>query len=116
MTFSAHTFLPDERAAFLEWCAQRCRQFVMAEFDVPLFTEMLTPEVIGHYVSKYERGLAEYRDDERVMQGFLMPVFFGNFAHNSERVTFEQTAVKPASSRFDYWWAPAFMLQAKGKG
>jgi hypothetical protein len=101
---------------------------MIAEFDVPLFSDMLTPDVIGYYVSKYELGLAEYRDEERVMQGFLMPVFFGNFAHNSERVTFEQTAVhwqadlaKAGFSSiekypiFDYWWAPAFMLKAEGQ-
>ncbi|MCP4418343.1 MAG: class I SAM-dependent methyltransferase [Chloroflexi bacterium] len=129
MTFSVHTFLPDERAALLDWCAKRCKQFLITEFDVPLFSDMLTPDVIGYYVSKYELGLAEYRNEERVMQGFLMPVFFGNFAHNSERVTFEQTAVHWQTDLekagftavqkypiFDYWWAPAFMFSAKGQG
>jgi hypothetical protein len=129
MTFSADTFLPDERSALLNWCAKRCKQFIIAEFDVPLFSTMLTPDVIGYYVSKYELGLAEYRNEERVMQGFLMPVFFGNFAHDSERVTFEQTGVHWQTDLekagfttvqkypiFDYWWAPAFMLQAKGQG
>ena len=128
MTFSAHTFLPDERPQLLEWCAKRCTHFLIAEFDVPLFSTMLTPEVIGYYVSKYERGLAEYADEPIVMQQFLMPVFFGNFAHDSKRLTFEQTAVhwqadleKAGFSTvqkqpiFDYWWAPAFMLTAKGQ-
>ena len=126
MTFSAHTFLPEERATLLSWCAKRCKQFLMAEFDLPLFTDMLNPEVIDYFVSKYELGLAEYANDERVMQGFLMPVFFGNFAYNSERVTFEQTAVHwqdalveagfstiQKTAIYDYWWAPAFMLIAK---
>ena len=129
MTFSAHTFLPDERSALLDWCVKRCQHFIIAEFDVPLFSDMLTPDVIGYYVSKYERGLTEYRNEEPVMQGFLMPVFFGNFAHSSERVTFEQTAVHWQTDLeeagfsiiqkypiYDYWWAPAFMLKAKGQG
>ncbi|MFT5196680.1 MAG: hypothetical protein ACI9EW_004097 [Cellvibrionaceae bacterium] len=129
MTFSAHTFLPDERAELLGWCAKRCKQLLLVEFDAPIFSEMLTPEVIAYYVAKYELGLAEYADYEIVMQRFLMPVFFGNFAHDSERLTFEQPAdnwqadLKKAGftsiqqhAVFDYWWAPAFMLQAEGKG
>ena len=129
MTFSAHTFLPQERPELLTWCAQHSRHFVLVEFDVPLFADMLTPEVIGYYAAKYERGLAEYRDAEIVMQGFLMPVFFGNFALNSERVTFEQPAdawqtdlqqagLTNVQRRpvYDYWWAPAFMLTAEGRG
>ncbi|MCA9916799.1 MAG: class I SAM-dependent methyltransferase [Anaerolineales bacterium] len=128
MTFSAHTFLPEERATLLGWCATHGKQLMIAEFDVPLFTDMLTPEVIGYYVAKYERGLAEYPNEPKVMQGFLLPVFFGNFAHNSERVTFEQTAVHWQTNLenagftavqkvpiYDYWWAPAFMLTAKGR-
>lgn len=128
MTFSAHTFPPDERLILLEWCAKRCRQFLIVEFDVPLFSEMLTLEVISYYVSRYEQGLAEYKDEAQVMQEFLMPVFFGNFAHNSERVTFEQTAVHwqndlekagfTAVQKFpiyDYWWAQAFLLIATGQ-
>ena len=128
MTFSAHTFLPDERPELLAWCADRCKRFALVEFDVPLFADMLAPEVIEYYIAKYEAGLAEYRDEEIVMQGFLMPVFFGNFAHNSERVTFEQPSDRWEADLaqagfssieklpvYDYWWAPAFMLRADGK-
>ena len=128
MTFSAHTFLPGDRPELLAWCARHGKQLLIAEFDVPLFPDMLTDDVIGYYVSKYERGLAEYKDEEIVMQGFLMPVFFGNFAHNSERVTFEQTAAHWQSDLekagfttiqqtpiYDYWWAPAFLLQAESR-
>lgn len=128
MTFSAHTFLPNERSELLGWCADRAKRFALVEFDVPLFVDMLAPQVIRYFVTKYEAGLAEYRDEEIVMQGFLMPVFFGNFAHNSERVTFEQpidqwerdlaeagfSSIKKIPV-YDYWWAPAFMLQAEGQ-
>ena len=129
MTFSAHTFLPAERIDLMSWCAQRCKQLIVVEFDVPSFEKMMTAEVIRYYVEKYELGLAEYPDKEVVMQNFLMPVFFGNFAHDSQRLTFEQPADKwrrlleqadfadiQQAAIYDYWWGPAFMLQAKGHG
>lgn len=125
MTFSAHTFLPEDRPELLRWCAEKGTQLVIVEFDVPVFGDMLSAEVIGYYVEKYELGLAEYRDQEIVMQRFLMPVFFGNFAHDSQRLTFEQPAanwqaeVQNAGFStvqkvpvYDYWWGPAFLLKA----
>ena len=124
MTFSAHSFMPQERAELLKWCAQKCEQLLLVEFDVPLFETMLDAETIGFYVEKYELGLAEYADNELVMQRFLMPVFFGNFAHDSQRYTFEQPAENWVSDLkkagfanierypiFDYWWGQAFLLQ-----
>ena len=125
MTFSAHTFLPEDRSELFGWCAEKGTQLVIVEFDVPVFGDMLSAEVIGYYVEKYELGLAEYRDQEIVMQRFLMPVFFGNFAHDSQRLTFEQPAanwqaeVQNAGFStiqkvpvYDYWWGPAFLLKA----
>ncbi|MFK7802557.1 MAG: class I SAM-dependent methyltransferase [Anaerolineae bacterium] len=127
MTFSVHTFLPKDRADLLSWCANRGKQLILVEFDVPVFDKMLSPDVIGRYVSKYELGLAEYPGQEAAMQQFLMPVFFGNFAHDSQRLTFEQPAVNWKAELesagfstiqqhpiYDYWWGPAFMLQASG--
>lgn len=128
MTFSAHTFIPTERAALLKWCAKRCKQLLVVEFDVPVFEKMLSPDVIQYYVEQYEVGLAEYKDVEVVMQRFLMPVFFGNFAHDSQRLTFEQPAEQWRTNLeaagfsaiqqhavFDYWWGAAFMLESTGQ-
>lgn len=125
MTFSAHTFVQNDRAELLHWCAEKTDQLLLVEFDVPLFAEMLNPDVIAYYVSQYELGLTEYADQEIVMQRFLMPVFFGNFAHDSQRLTFEQPAenwrddlqaagFSDIQQRpiFNYWWGPAFLLRA----
>ena len=72
-----------------------------------------------------DEGLAEYIGQELVMQRFLMPVFFGNFAHDSQRLTFEQPAENwrvelqnagfediHTSPIYDYWWGPAFLMRA----
>lgn len=129
MTFSAHAFAPHQRPELLRWCAKKADQLLIVEFDVPQFADMLDTDVVAYHVAKYELGLAEYSGQEIVMQRFLMPVFFGNFAHDSQRLTFEQPAdawqadLKQAGFLnmqkipiFSYWWGPAFLIHATTSG
>jgi hypothetical protein len=125
-TFSLQTLDFAERPALLRWLRSRTRRLLMAEFDAPDMHNPLHPDWFDYVVARYERGLAEYlHDDGLVAQGFLMPVFWGAFAA-AQRANYEQ----PRSSwvadlaaagftdvrivpLYDYWWAPAFLLDAR---
>ncbi|MGW4521290.1 hypothetical protein [Amycolatopsis sp. NPDC004378] len=102
----------------------RTGTLVLAEFDVPEFTEG-SPEHLRSLVARYERGVAEYgADASLVAQGFLLPVLLG-IVSGEERTNWEQPAeawaeqlktagftevgVEPLA---DYWWAPAVLVTA----
>jgi hypothetical protein len=131
-TWSLQNLSPTERVPLFRWLRERCATLLMAEFDVQ--TEMyplLSPERIRLIHDKYVAGIAEYTGkmdpvlEERVKQGFLMPVLFGYFRSGAGRSTCEQTmgewTAEIAAGGFrdvqrkliyPYWWANAYLLIA----
>jgi hypothetical protein len=125
-TFSLQTIDFAERRSLLRWLRGRTCRLLIAEFDAPDLQNPLHPDWFAYVVARYERGLAEYPDDGGlVAQGFLMPVFWGAFAA-TQRANYEQprsrwiadlSAAGFTNIRtvplYDYWWAPAFLLDAR---
>lgn len=126
-TFSLQSLAPDERQSVLSWLRGHCSRLLIAEFDVPDVGTSYEPTRIHHFSTRYEQGLAEYSDDGgMVAQGFLMPVFFGAFDRSAARTNYEQPIaaweadLRAAGFRsiqrrllYDYWWAPAYLLDAR---
>ncbi|NNJ13010.1 class I SAM-dependent methyltransferase [Chloroflexales bacterium ZM16-3] len=126
-TFSLQSLEPIDRQIMLAWLRGHCARLLIAEFDVPELGELYAPERVAHFTARYEQGLAEYTDEgDLVAQGFLMPVFFGYFDQSAARANYEQPiAVWEADLRaagfasierrpiYDYWWAPAYLLDAR---
>jgi ubiquinone/menaquinone biosynthesis C-methylase UbiE len=123
-TFAMQSIEPEQRAEVLRTLQQRTGTLVLAEFDVPEFTEG-SPEHLRSLVERYERGVAEYGEDASlVAQGFLLPVLLGLVA-GQERTNWEHPAavwadqlktagftdvgVEPLA---DYWWSPAVLITA----
>jgi hypothetical protein len=125
-TFSLHNLAPDERAALWPELRGVADRLMIAEFDVPRFDAALSPAHIRHVIERYERGLAEYDGDGGVVaQGFLLPVMCGYFDPTASRSTYEQPiadwiaeltaggfASVTAHPLYEYWWAPAVLLDA----
>jgi hypothetical protein len=126
-TFSLHSLTPADRRAALAWLREHAGRLLVAEFDVPALGEGLEPARVAHFAERYEVGLAEYAGPEdQVAQGFLMPVFFGYFDRGADRVTYEQpiaaweddlraAGFTSVARRhlYDYWWAAAYLLDAR---
>lgn len=125
-TFSLQSLTPADRRAALAWLRAHAARLLIAEFDPPDLGEGLDPRRLARIAERYERGLAEYRDDGGlVAQGFLLPVFFGYFDPTAARTNYEQpiaaweddlraagfTRVE-RRPLYDYWWSPAFLLDA----
>lgn len=134
-TFSLQSLPPQDRPTLLRWLCQHVDRMLMVEFDAPTYAgsadpaDFLSPRRIDYVVARYLRGLAEYAndntEDESVRQGFLMPVFFGYFDRSAHRTNWEVPAqdwgrllreagfgrvdIRPV---FDYWWAPACLIDA----
>jgi hypothetical protein len=125
-TFSLQSLEPQEREHALSWLRLAAPRLLLAEFDVPSFASIEAPDHVRYVVNHYERGLAEYRgDDHLVASGFLMPVMFGYFDRTSTRTNYEQPirvwvdelrragfAHVTLTMLDDYWWAPAYLLDA----
>ncbi|MBK9260544.1 MAG: hypothetical protein IPM54_12040 [Polyangiaceae bacterium] len=126
-TFSLHNIPPAERAPLFVWLRRKVGRLLIAEFDVPVFADMYSPEHVTYVVDRYEKGLLEYAGDGGlVAQGFLMPVFFGNFDRSAARTTYEQpietweNELRAAGfgrverrDLDDYWWARAHLVDAR---
>ncbi len=126
-TFSLQSLPPGGRREVLAWMRRAAGRVVLAEFDVPRFDDPFDPARIAHVLERYRRGLAEYEGDGGlVAQGFLMPVMLGSFTAGPARTNYEQPRAdwiadlrvagftEVASSVIDdYWWAPAFVLDAR---
>jgi len=128
-TFSLQCLDRDERARVLSMLARRCDRLVLAEFDVPARSATFEPAWFLRCVQRMERGLAEYPDDDGdrdlVARGFLLPMMLGLFTA-TERSNHEQpvcawaeelratgfTVDDPPRLLHDYWWAPAYLLEA----
>ncbi|MFV9503803.1 MAG: class I SAM-dependent methyltransferase [Oscillochloridaceae bacterium umkhey_bin13] len=128
-TFSLQSLPPAERRTCLNWLAQHAPRLLIAEFDVPELGAGVNPARAAYFAERYEHGLAEYAqipNGELVAQGFLMPVFFGYFDPGVARANYEQPIsaweadLRQAGFRqierhplYDYWWAPAYLLEAR---
>ncbi|MFD9889610.1 class I SAM-dependent methyltransferase [Amycolatopsis sp. NPDC059027] len=127
-TFALQSIPPAERAGVLRVLRPRTAKLVIAEFDVPEYVEG-SPEHLRSLVTRYERGVAEYGTDASlVAQGFLLPVLLG-LVTAKERTNWEHPAatwvtqlteagytdveVEPLA---DYWWSPAVLVTATGRG
>ena len=126
-TFALHTTHPDERPALLAWLRDRVDRLLIVEFDVPAFADR-SPEHLAYLAERYEAGVREYADHPDVVAGFLMPVLVGQLDPARPRYTFEQPIAAWAETLaaagftvtttpvFDYWWAPAVLLDARPIG
>lgn len=126
-TFSLQSIAPDERGPLLAWMRERGRRVLIAEFDVPHFSAMYAPDRAEYVTARFEQGLAEYQSDGGlVAQGFLLPVMFGYFDRTAARTNYEHPlrewadqlraagfAEVRAQQLYPYWWAPAFLLDAR---
>jgi ubiquinone/menaquinone biosynthesis C-methylase UbiE len=123
-TFAMQSIEPEQRAEVLRTLQLRTGRLVLAEFDVPEYTEG-SPEHLRSLVTRYERGVTEYGEDASlVAQGFLLPVLLGivsgqqrtNWEHPARvwagqltTAGFTQVDVTPLA---DYWWSPAALITA----
>jgi hypothetical protein len=126
-TYAMQSLRPEERPQVLSWLRRHAGRVLIVEFDAPDFADMYDPERVLYFVEHYERGLDEYPDDGGlVAQGFLMPVFFGGFDPGEARVNWEMPIAEwvrhlrdvgfndiRTELIHDYWWAPAFLIDAK---
>lgn len=124
-TFSLQSLPPQDRPAVFRWLREHGARLLLVEFDVPHFADMYAPERVEYILTRYEKGLAEYPDDKGVSQGFLLPVMFGYFDRSRERTNYEQPMqawIEECRTAgfitirirrlYDYWWAPAYLLDA----
>jgi SAM-dependent methyltransferase len=125
-TFALHAVAPTDRPEVLGMLARTVGRLLIIEFDVPSFPDRGV-EHARYAAERYEIGVAEYEDEDRVVDGFLVPVLVGQFDPGRPRHTWEQpidtwvadlrasgfTEVdrRPVS---DYWWAPAHLIEATG--
>jgi hypothetical protein len=132
-TWSMQNLSPTERTPLFPWLGEHCATLLVAEFDVQTETyPLLSPQRIRLIHDKYVAGIAEYTGkmdpalEERVKQGFLMPILFGYFRSGGGRSTCEQTIgqwmddIKSGGFRdvqrkliYPYWWADAYLLIAQ---
>jgi hypothetical protein len=124
-TWSLQSVPPAERPAIFAWARAHGERLLVAEFDVPNFPNVTDPHRVQHIVGRYAEGLAEYEGDQ-VAQGFLMPVMFGYFDQSAARTNWEGPIQEWADALhtagfdhvtrqklYDYWWAPAYLLDAR---
>lgn len=131
-TWSLHNLAPDERALLFRWLRDHCTTLLIAEFDVQGEAyPLLSWERVRLVHDRYLAGIAEYTGhtdpaiEERVKQGFLMPILFGYFRSDSSRSTYEQPiddlSAEVQAGGFgppkkelinQYWWADAYLLTA----
>ena len=131
-TWSLQNLAPGERAPLFRWLRGRCRCLLVAEFDVHSEAyPLLSSERVRLIHDRYVAGLTEVTGrmdrglEERIKQGFLMPILFGYFRTDARRSTYEQTiqdwmaeieAAGFAGARreliYPYWWADAYLVTA----
>lgn len=123
-TFALHTVPPEDRQTVLRLLARRVRRLLVVEFDVPGFADR-SAEHARYAAERYAAGVDEYRDDELVVDGFLMPVLVGQFDPARPRHTWEQPVAQWIADLrragfsdvrhqrvSDYWWATAHLIEA----
>jgi hypothetical protein len=126
-TFALHAVPPADRSRVLAALARQVGRLLVVEFDVPPFADRSAAHA-RCAVERYAAGVAEYADDDLVVDGFLVPVLVGQFAPDRPRHTWEQpldawvedlVSAGFTEVRTDlvspYWWAPAHLLDARGR-
>lgn len=126
-TFALLAVDRSDRLRLLRWLRPRARRLALVEFDVPDLGGGLHPRWFRYVVSRYRRGIGEYAGAERelVAQGFLIPVLLGVLGGGDDQRHHEQPIARwvadladagfhPEAPRHlhDYWWAPAYLLEA----
>lgn len=124
-TFAMHALDPHERSGVMRRLSDRAGRLLLVEFGVPAFADR-SIEHADYAAERYEVGLMEYRAHPDVVSGFLLPVLVGQFDRAQPRHTFEQDVdswcdqLTAAGWRHvtsnhitDYWWAPAFLIDAE---
>ncbi|MFI9720270.1 class I SAM-dependent methyltransferase [Streptomyces sp. NPDC052396] len=123
-TFALLTLGRAERLELLRWLRPRTGRLLLVEFDAPVIGDGLEPQWFRYLVSRYERGLREYRESrELVAQGFLVPVLLGKLGSTGHQEHDEQPVAAwvadlaeagftPEEPRrlCDYWWAPVYAV------
>ncbi|GAB4408024.1 MAG: class I SAM-dependent methyltransferase [Anaerolineae bacterium] len=126
-TWSLQSIPPAERPAVFRWLRAHGARLLIAEFDVPRFAALASPDHVRYVVERYEQGLAEYEGDGGlVAQGFLLPVMFGYFDRTAARTNWEgpiQNWVDGLRAAgfahverrplYPYFWAQAVLLDAR---
>jgi hypothetical protein len=126
-TWSLQSIPPAERPALFAWLRARSARVLIAEFDVPRFAALASPDHVRYVVERYEQGLAEYEGDGGlVAQGFLLPVMFGYFDRTAARTNWEGPIQEWADGLraagfahvahrplYPYFWAQAALLDAR---
>lgn len=126
-TWSLQSIPPAERPALFAWLRAHSARVLIAEFDVPRFVALASPDQVRYVVERYEDGLAEYEGDGGlVAQGFLLPVMFGYFDRTAARTNWEGPIEEWADSLraagfgqvtarplYPYFWAQAVLLDAR---
>lgn len=123
-TFALHAIPPGERPELLRWLRERVDRLLIVEFDVPELADG-SLEHVAYLAERYEVGVREYVDHPDAVSGFLMPVLAGQLDPARRRYTFEQPIgawvgqLEDAGWQvttapvFDYWWAPAVLIDAR---
>lgn len=122
-TFALHTIPPVGRPDLLAGLRTHAATIAVVDFDVPDLDDR-GPRHARYAEERYRIALDEYRDVPDAVEGFLMPVLVAQFDPAADRLTFEQP-MERWSELFegagfdvhtrriaDYWWAPAFLLEA----
>jgi SAM-dependent methyltransferase len=122
-TFALHTIAPAERGRALASLRAHTDRLIVVDFDVPAFADR-SREHAEYAIERYRIGVGEYAGFPDAISGFLMPVLIGQFDPGATRHTFEQPVDRwideVAAAGFDprveiiddYWWGPAFCLEA----
>jgi hypothetical protein len=125
-TFALQSLEPAQRRDTLRWIRAHTRALVLVEFDVPHPSSPFEPDWFRSCIRSTERGLREYDEDrDLVALGFILPVVLGFFDTHGRRTNWEQPisawsddlqdagfAHVSSQHLYDYWWRPAWMLEA----
>lgn len=128
-TFALQSLAPQQRRPILGHLASRTRALAVAEFDVATVQDPFDPDWFRDCASRLERGLGEYQAErDLVGTGFIIPVILGHFAthtRTNHEHSIQEWAQDLQEAGFtdvqahhlcDYWWEPAWLIQAQGQG
>lgn len=84
-TFSLQSLSDQERPQWLHWLHAHTDRLLIAEFDIPIFSDLFAPDRVEYVASTFEVGLTEYRENDLVAQEFLLPMLFSYFDRRTGR-------------------------------
>lgn len=127
-TFALQAIPEPERWDGLARRRAHVRRLVIVEFDIPADLPRGSDAYVASLAQRYERALGEYEGATRdlVAQGFLIPIFLGQFDAQTAATNWEHPMpvwrdklsglgwrVTRLEHLCDYFWAPAFVLVAE---